>query len=255
MKVPKTLFFMVQNPIPLIVHLTWWFFFAALGVVFDDPFVEVTWPHVAQIVSPPLSIGDLTKAASIVFDEIIKDLMRDGVFLFIIALFPFIISYREAKGNLTGIAKEQRAWIGWYRHQQETIATEDTLEAPSTPLESRKINSYFRKALKTLLSMARNPVRFIVHFACWFSAFTLLFVVTDWAGIVDTTRKFVKILPDFAMPPLVLAFLSSYQEARGTVKGTAKVRQAWTEWSHKQQEAKTQETRFDVPPPLFDTAG
>lgn len=255
MKIPKTLFFMVRNPIPFIVHLTWWFLFAALGVVLDDPFVEGTWPHVSQIVSPPLSIGDLTKAASIVFDEIIKDLRRDGVFLFIFALFPFIISYREAKGNLTGVAKEQQAWIGWYRHQQETIAAEDTLEEPSTPLKSRKVNSYFRKSLRALLFMVRNPVRFIVHFACWFSAFTLLFVVTDWAGIVDTTRKFVKMLPHFAIPPLVLALLSSYQETRGTVKGTATVQEAWTEWYHRQQETKTQETRFDAPPPLFDTIG
>ena len=97
MRIPKTLFFMVQHPIPFSVHLIWWFLFAALGVVLDDPFVEVTWPHVAQIVSPPSSIGDLAKAASIIFDEIIKDLTRDGMFLFIFALFPFIISYREAK--------------------------------------------------------------------------------------------------------------------------------------------------------------
>ena len=36
MKIPKTLRFMFLNPIPLIVHLTWWFLFATLGVVLDD---------------------------------------------------------------------------------------------------------------------------------------------------------------------------------------------------------------------------
>ena len=145
--------------------------------------------------------------------------------------------------------------MGWYRHQQETIAAEDTFEEPSTPLESKKANSYFRKAQRTLLFMVRNPMSCIIHFACWFSAFTLLFVVTDWAGIVDTTRKFVQMLPDFVILPLVLALLSNYQEIRGTIKGTVKVQQAWTEWYHRQEEAKTQGTHFDTPPPLFDTAG
>ncbi|MDD9973193.1 MAG: hypothetical protein OXU27_04265 [Candidatus Poribacteria bacterium] len=45
MKIQKTLPFMFLNPIPLIVHLTWWFLFAAWGVVADDPFIEGTWPH------------------------------------------------------------------------------------------------------------------------------------------------------------------------------------------------------------------
>ena len=255
MKIPRTLLFIALNPIPLIVHLTWWFLFAALGVVLDDPFIEGVWPHVVQIMKPPWSIGDLTKATSIVFDEIIKDFTRDGVYSFILVIFPFTISYREARGNLQGIAREQQAWMRWYHRQQETIAQGNTFEESPPASEDRQINSYFKKALKALISMARNPVPLIVHFAYWFSAFTLLYVVTDWTGIIDTAHKFVKVLPHFAIPPLVLALLSSYQETRGTVKGIIKVRQAWTKWYHRQQEAIAQGTRFNAPPPLFDTAG
>lgn len=255
MKIPRTLLFMALNPIPLVVHLTWWFLFAALGVVLDDPFIEGVWPHVVQIMKPPWSIGDLTKASSIVFDEIIKDFTRDGGSFLFFVVFSFTISYREARGNLQGIAREQKAWMRWYHRQQETIAQGNTFEESPPASEDRQINSYYRKALKTLISMARNPVPLIVHFAYWFSAFTLLYVVTDWTGIVDTARKFVKVLPQFAILSLVPALLSSYQETRGTVKGIVKVRQAWTEWDHRQQEAIAQGTRFNASPPLFDTAG
>ncbi len=255
MKIPKTLFFMVLNPIPLIVHLTWWFLFAALSIVFDDPFIEGRGRHIAQIVSPPSSFGNYVRAASIIFDEIIKEFTSGGgVYSFIFVMLPaFTISYREARGNLQGIAREHTAWMHWYRQQQENI-----FEESPPALEDRKVNSYFRKTLRTLRSMIRNPVLFIVHFAYWFSAFTLVFAVlfalTEWAGIVDTVREFVKMLPEFALLPLVLALLSSYQETRGTVKGIIKVRQMWTEWYHQRQSAKVQETIFDVSPPLFDTS-
>lgn len=257
MKTTKTLFFMVQNPIPLIVHLTWWFLFAALGVVFDDPFIEGKWPHIAQIISPPSSFGNYVTAASIIFDEIIKEFtIGGGMYFFIFVMLPaFTISYREARGNLQGIAREQQTWMRWYHRQQETIAEGNTFEEAPPSSEEEQVNSYFRKALKTLLSMARNPIPFIVHFVCWFSPFTLLFAVTEWVGIVDTTREFVQALPHFAIPSLILALLSSYQETRGTLKGIIKVRQMWAEWYYRPQEAKTQETRFDAPPPLFDTAG
>ena len=258
MKIPKTLFFMVLNPIPFIVHLTWWFFFAALGVVFDDPFIEGKWPHIAEIVSPPSSFEDYVRAASIIFDEIVDDIWRTG-FWILVVIPPLIISYREARGNLKGIAKEQQEWMRWYRQQQEVIAQGNTVEESPPSLENKKINSYFRKAIRSLQFIVRNPVPLIVHFACWLSAFTLFFAgtfaVTEWAGIVDTAREFVQALPHFAIPSLVLALLSSYQETRGTVKGIVKVQQTWTEWHHRQQDAKTQETHFDAPPPLFDTAG
>ena len=259
MKIPKTLFFMVLNPIPLIVHSTWWFLFAALSVVFDDPFVEGRWPYIAQIVSPPSSFGNYVTAASIIIDEIVDDIWRNGFWIYV-ATPLFFICYREARGNLKGIAKEQQVWMRWYRRQQEAIAQGSTLEESPSSSEDKKINTYFRKALKTLLSLARNPVFLIVHFAYWFSAFTLLYaffaftlpyIVTDWTGLVDRAREFVKMLPPFAIASLVLALLSSYQETRGTVKGIIKVRQMWAEWYYRRQEAKAQGVPFEMSPPLL----
>ena len=268
MKVSKTLLFMFRNPIPLIVHLTWWFLFAAWGVVADDPFIEGTWPHIVQIVTPPASVGDFLMAASIIWDEIIEDLMRNG-FWVLVVIPPFLISYREARGNLKGIAKEHQVWMEKYRQQQEAIAEGDAFV--ESPLPSKKIrgNSYFRKAQKTLLLLIRNPKLLLIHFLCWIPTYFLLILITgfpDFADIVRTAGSFVRnfssaisflaiIAVILAIIAAIFGLISSYQETRGTVKGTAKVQQAWTEWYHQREAVKVQETPFDVSPPSLDVFG
>ena len=51
-----------------------------------------------------------------------------------------MISYREAKGNLKGIADRQQVWMQWYQEQQETIKQGDTFEEPS-PSENVQADS------------------------------------------------------------------------------------------------------------------
>ena len=259
MKVRQTLLFMLRNPIPLIVHLTCWFLFAAWGIVTDDPFIEGTWPHIVQIMKPPASVGDFLKAASIIWDEIIEDLTRNG-FWVLVVIPPFLICYREAVGNLKGTAKEHQIWMEWYRQQQETIAESDDFVASSPPLRNMRVNSYFRKAQKTLLFLIRKPKPLLIHFLYWIPTYFLLILTTefpDFADMVRTTGSFVRNLPltlaYLAIVAAIFSLISSYQETRGTVKGIAKVQQAWAEWYHRQQEAKVREIRFDVSPPSFNT--
>ena len=177
MKIPKTLLFMVRNPIPLIVHLAWWFLFAAWGVVSDDPFIEGTWPHIVQIVRPPSSIGNFVTAASIIFDEVVEDIGRNG-FWILVAIPPFLICYREAVGNLKGTAREHQVWMEWYRQQQEA----------SPPPENIRANSYFRKAQKTFLFMVRNPKILFIHFLCWMPTYFLLILTTEFPDLADIVR-------------------------------------------------------------------
>ena len=233
MKVEKTLLFMLRNPIPLILHLTWWFLFAAWGIVSDDPFIIETWPRVVKILEAPASVGDFLKATSIIWGEIVEDLTRNGSWVFVV-MPPFLICYREAVGNLKGIAKERQAWMQWYDRQQEVVTGRDTLEEPPSVLEKTQVNSYFRKAQRTFLGLIRNPRLFILHFTCWFSAFVLFYAVVSWSGVPDIARNFVTFVPPAAIFSAILAFLTSYQEMRGTVKGIAKERQVWTKWYQRQ---------------------
>ncbi len=247
MKTPKTLLFMIRNPIPLIAHLTWWFLFAAWGVVSDDPFIDETWPHIVQIVSPPSSIGNFVTAASIVLDEIVADIRSNG-FWILVVMPPLLICYREAVGNLKGTAREHQIWTEWHRQQQEA----------SAPPENGRANSYFRKAQKTFLFMIRNPKILLIHFLCWIPTYFLLILITEFPDIADMVRtagnfasNFLSAAVYLSIVAAILAIISSYQETRGTVKGITKTQQAWTEWYHQRQEAKTQGVPFDVSPPSF----
>jgi len=257
MKVLETLLFMFRNPIPLIVHLTCWFLLAAWGVVADDPFIEGTLPYIKVIVAPPASVGDYLKAASIIWDEVIEDLTRTGFWVLVVTP-PFIICYREAVGNLKGIANEHKEWTEWYRQQQEATAEDDNFVESSPPLKNMQVNSYFRKAQKTLLSMIRNPKLPVIHFLCWMITCFLLVLISilpDLANIVraveNFARNFLSAAPYLAIVAAIFGLISSYQETKGTVKGVAKVQQAWAEWYCQQQEAKAQGVPFDVSPPLF----
>ena len=257
MKVLETLLFMLRNPIPLVVHLTCWFLLAAWGIVADDPFIEGTLPYIKAIVEPPASIGDYLKAASIIWDEIIRDLTRNGFWVLVVGP-PFLICYREAVGNLKGISDEHQVWMEWYRRQKEVAAKGDSLEESSPPLKNMQVNSYFRKAQNALLFMIRNPKLPLIHFFCWIFTYFLLILITEIpnvGGVMRTAHDFIlnvlSALSFLAIVAAIFGLISSYQEARGTVKGVAKAQQAWAEWYHQQQEAKAQSVPFDVSPPLL----
>lgn len=257
MKVGKTLLFMLRNPIPIVVHLTCWFLLAAWGVVADDPFIEGTWPYIKIIVAPPASVADYLKAASIIWDEVIEDLASNG-FWILVVIPPFLICYREAVGNLKGITDEHQTWMEWYRRQQEAAAESVSLEESTPPPENMQVNSYFRKAQKTLLFLIRNPKLPLIHFLCWIPTYFLLILITEIPDVADVVRTAHNFIRNFssavsflAIAAAIFGLISSYQETRGTVKGIAKVQKAWGEWYRQQQEAKARETAFDVPPPLF----
>ena len=134
MKVSKTLLFMFRNPIPFIVQLICWFVYAALQVISMAPstdeslsgevsFIDGSLPGIVRLAKTSLdplpgSLENFAIIVSIIFDEVIMKVLTDGGWVFI-AILAFIIGYREARGNLKGIAKERQAWMEWYRQQQK----------------------------------------------------------------------------------------------------------------------------------------
>ena len=265
MKVLETLLFMVRNPMPFIVQWGCWFLYAVLIVEPEESPSHNPWSEDASSRNPWLSVLRLTKTSlsdlpeslenfaiivSIIFDEVIIEVMKDGGWVFI--LIPvFIISYREAKGNLKGIAKERQIWMQWYDRQQEVIGHRSTLQGPPSTLEDTQVDSYFRKTQKTALSMVRNPIRFVLHFACWSTPLILLFIV-DWASGIETARNFLNFLPIIFTFAAIPALVSSYQETRGIVKGTAKEGEVWAKWYHRQIDTTAPGQALAAPPPSLD---
>ena len=213
-EIPETLFFMVRNLKPFIIHLTCWIF--AYALLFFTTL-------------PP------SKTPEDIF-EIFELIAIFGQLLPWIFIIVFVISYREARGNLKGVSNVKKVWMRWYQGQQEAISHEDIFEEPP-PSENIQTDSYFKIAQKTIVSMLRNSLSVMVHLICWFAAFIFLF---------GGTLGFMLLL--FA---IIAALISSYQEARGIVKGTAKEGEVWTKWYQRQTEAKAQNyTLAEMPPSL-----
>ena len=137
----------------------------------------------------------------------------------------------------------------WYDRQREVIRDRNTLQERPSTLEDTQVNSYFRKTQKTALSMMRNPIRFVLHFACWATPFILLFIV-DWAS--GTARNFLNFLPIIFTVAAIPALISCYQETRGTVKGIAKEGEVWSKWYQRQINTTAQGYPLAAPPPSLD---
>ena len=232
MKIGKTLLFMLRNPIPLIIHLTCWIFISALLFFI---LLSMTLPPEEN----PDDIWDIIELVGIF-----------GVISPWIVMIAFLISYQEAEGNLKGIAKERQKWIQWYTQQQNTEGQDDAFVEPL--LENRQIDSYFRTSGKALNLIIRKPLSIIVHFAFWFFASVLLNIIPLHLSVLEVAKNLMGPPSQLAIISIILALISSYQEARGTLKGTAKEREGWTKWYQRQTEAKAQGYTLAEAPPAIN---
>lgn len=264
MKVFETLSFMARNPIPFIVQLVCWFLYVGLNVASEDPSAEgpsirnprnpwsrVLWLIQTSLSDLPESLENFVIILSVIFDDVVKEVVRDEGWIFIV-LPALIIGYREAKGNLKGIAKERQTWMQWYDRQQEAIKAGNPLEEPPITSEKMQVNSYFSKARRTVSVMFRNPMSFILHFACWFSPFVLLILIVEWSIVIETTRNFAEIFFPMVIFFAIPALISCYQETRGTVKGIAKEGEVWSKWHQRQIKAVADGHPVASPPPSLN---
>ena len=264
MKVFETLSFMARNPIPFIVQLVCWFLYVGLNVASQDPSAEGPsvrdprnpWPRVLLLIQTslsnlPESLENFAIIVSVIFDDVVKEVVRDEGWIFIV-LPALIIGYREAKGNLKGIAKERQTWMQWYDQQPEVIREDVVLTEPPSKSEATQVNTYFSKARRTVSVMFRNPMFFIFHFTCWFSPFVLLFVVVEWAGVIETARNFANVFFQTVIFFGIPALISCYQETRGTVKGIAKEGEVWSKWYQRQINTTAQGQTLVAPPPSLN---
>ena len=264
MKVFETLSFMARNPIPFIVQLVCWFLYAGLNVASEDPSAEGPsirdprnpWSRVLSLIKTslndlPESLENFAIIVSVIFEGVVKEIVRDEGWI-VIVLPALIIGYREAKGNLKGIAKERKTWMHWYDRQQEAIKAGNPLEEPPITSEKMQVNSYFSKARRTVSVMLRNPMFFILHFACWFSPFVLLILIVEWSIVIETPRNFAEIFFPMVIFFAIPALISCYQETRGTVKGIGKEGEVWSKWHQRQIKAIADGYPVASPPPSLN---
>lgn len=223
MRIPKASAFIASNLISFTVSLfVSWISFSALATLSDDPFIYGTWPDIVEAVS-------IQTALSLTIGEIVADF---AYHVYPIAMLSaLLIIFCKVKCHTKGIAKERQIWVQWYHQQQDAMTQGNIFQ--EAPLASKNIgtNSHFRKIQRVLLRLIRLPMSFIVHFSCWFSVFALLVTIMEPSnGIVKAAHYLMRSFPDIAILAVIHAFLSSYQAVIGSVKGSGRERQTWTEW-------------------------
>ncbi len=231
MKIRNTLVYMFRNPMPILVHFMSWILFAVLlTVLLSMSFKSIFWAF------------------------------SDGLVL--IVILTIITSYREARGNLNGIARTQQVWMNWYNDQQHHIATDQSPDEPP-PSKNIRLDSVFGTVKSSLLFMVRNPMIVIFPFICWFSTSFLGRLLDDpmqytfreeWPDLLEIIRYFaIEFKSDFFSILYFIATLViiiSFQEARGNIKGIAKAQQQWSEWYQRQINTQVQRNTLEDPPLL-----
>lgn len=220
--VAETVIFILRNPKSLFIHFVSWVF--ALPILFI--FLATIYNFYEN-----WTILSLQEVVEIYFEFCIP-----------LTIFAVIISYREAKGSLKGIASEQQVWNRWYA-QQQTLQNETAFEElPSS--KNMQPDSYFMTAKRTVLSMLRTPLQYFIHLICWIFGFVVVYGITDLFVIEG--------LPDFAQILLVmiLAFISCYQEVKGNLNGANSQRQVWMDWYNRQQSSEEEIKLIESPPML-----
>ena len=101
----------------------------------------------------------------------------------------------------------------------------------------------FGNTLNALLYMLKNPKYIIIHFGCWFLLFSLL-------TLPYQSKNYFLYLIDGLPFFFMLAFISSYREIRGKLRGTHKTHIVWTNWYNGKVSNKDQSLNYDNPPIL-----
>lgn len=103
-----------------------------------------------------------------------------------------------------------------------------------------------QKTRNALVYMLKNPMYIIIHFGCWFILSALLTLPYQSE---DSLKYLIEGIPFIC----ILAFISSYREVRGKLRGSFKAHNVWINWYNQQISNKGQSHNYDNPPTLAYT--
>ncbi len=253
MKVRKSLQYLIDNPMSIVVNfLILCILGSSLGTILDDPFLYETWEYLsrdskAAVDDLPWSVWKFVDVLSVFVDEAVRDFSYNAWLFFI--PFALAITYQEAVGSQRGSAKERNIWMEFYETRLKIIPRGDEIEIAHIT-EDRISDSYLRTLLKSLLILVRNPLLLVLHFTAWVFALAMfLFIFSLNEGIVNASGNFVRSILQNTEQAILCAFISSFREARGYVKGIAIERQVWTKWYDRQIDNIEKGETISNPPP------
>ena len=103
-----------------------------------------------------------------------------------------------------------------------------------------------QKTRNALVYMLKNPMYIIIHFGCWFLLIALLTLPFQSE---DPLQFLIEGIPFIS----IMAFITSYREVRGKLRGISKAHNVWINWYNQQISNKDQSHNYDNPPTLAYT--
>ena len=158
-------------------------------------------------------------------------------------ILAFLISYRKARAEQTGIVMENQTWMRWIRLQKEK-RSEYVLGNPPNS-ENIMNDTYFITVKKALISLLHKPQRILLHFICWIITIMLLYGFTNWL-LFERLDNIVQMLLI-----VTLTLISTYQVTRGNINGSKKQQKVWTDWYNRQPDDRDDDIQLSQPPPML----
>lgn len=103
-----------------------------------------------------------------------------------------------------------------------------------------------QKTRFALVYILKNPMYIIIHFGCWFLLSAIL-------TLPYQSKNYLQYLIEGIPIICIIAFISSYREVRGKLRGSFKTHNIWTNWYNQQLSNMDQSHNYDNPPTLAYT--
>lgn len=160
-----------------------------------------------------------------------------------LCIIAYIMSYRDAKGKITGIRLEQSFWNNWYNNIQ--IKTDYFRKHVNNSDPSIEETFFFTISL-TLEFMFERPIRFIYHILGWIVCFVVIYGITDWVFLEGFSDAIQVLLI------LSLAIISYYYETKGYLIGCMNQRRYWIDWLNQKPENEEGDSESHDTPGLLE---
>ncbi len=156
-------------------------------------------------------------------------------FLIPTILLTVLSSFCASTGYVKGISVERESWLYWYKQNHQSHYKD--LDDP--PSQSETVESFFSAVIKTIIFTLQNPTHMYKQFLVWVIVIPILFIVLCiglWGMgnnsiVSDLTNMFLS----FTIPFSIVAYIMSYREAKGKIKGIRLEQNFWYNWYENNQ--------------------
>ena len=150
-------------------------------------------------------------------------------------ILTLLSSYRASSGIIIGVSTERDSWTKWYKKHGDT----QNYSIHKPPSESVHVESFFYRVIETVIFTLRNPSQLYKQLLVWVIVIPILFFllcIGIWGmGNISLDRDLFNFFFTIAIPLSIVAYIMSYREAKGRIKGIKSEQNFWNNWYENKQ--------------------